>query len=91
MLLLRQPLLVELDLEANRITQEGARALGLALQHNKTLRLYVGTQPGAWVHEEGQWGGGEGCCICMEGSRCTWRTETCMWICLLRGVCRPAS
>lgn len=47
MLLLRQPLLVELDLEANRITQEGARALGLALQHNKSLRLYVRTQPGA--------------------------------------------
>lgn len=47
MLLLRQPLLVELDLEANRITQEGARALGLALQHNKSLRLYVRTRPGA--------------------------------------------
>lgn len=37
-LLLKHPVLVELDLEANRITNEGARALGLALTHNRSLR-----------------------------------------------------
>jgi len=33
---------MELDLEANRINDEGARALGLAVIHNKSLQKYVG-------------------------------------------------
>jgi hypothetical protein len=40
--------LVELDLEANRITDDGARALGLALPHAKTLRTYVRTRSLGW-------------------------------------------
>eukprot|EP00952_Eustigmatos_sp_NYUAD-ZCMA_P010347 42450-Eustigmatos_ZCMA.PRE.1 len=38
-LMIRRPqLLVDLDLEANRILDDGAKALGAVLQHVKTLK-----------------------------------------------------
>jgi Ran GTPase-activating protein (RanGAP) involved in mRNA processing and transport len=38
-LLMKHFTVLELDLEANRITNDGARALGLALKHNHSLRV----------------------------------------------------